>query len=87
MLGDFGEMETLLTCLEGFKETVENRITSYESLINNAIRKDWNEYENKMVTSQHTRNREIIQEIVQNSQLFLDENNKKFEEWAKEDED
>lgn len=41
MMTEFGEQEALITALEGFKETTENRVQGYESLINNSIKKDW----------------------------------------------
>lgn len=85
MMTEFGEQEALITALEAFKETTENRVQGYESLINNAIKKDWQSYEDQMTGDQHKRNRDIIQEIVENTQKFLKDNKKKFENWAEED--
>lgn len=78
MMSGFTDQETLIAALDSFKEIVENRIQGYESLINNAIKNDWVDYETKMSNSQHTRNREIIQEIVENTKRFQKANGKRF---------
>jgi len=70
MMITFGDQETLIAALDSFKEIVETKVQSYESLVNNGIRNDWNAYEANMTESQHTRNREIIQEIVENTKKF-----------------
>lgn len=83
----FQEVEALQTALEGFKEVFENKVQSVESDINNAIKQDWIAIESQIVQDQHTRNRDIIQEIVRNTEKFVDLNKKKFKKWAEEDEE
>lgn len=39
-----------------------------------------------MTNAQHNRNRDIIQEIVENSMKFSADNKKKFDKWDEEDE-
>lgn len=85
MMVQFGEIEALMTALENFKETTENRVQGYESMINNDIKSDWQAYENKLNLDQHTRNREIIQEIVENTAKFQAANHKQFTKWKEED--
>lgn len=86
LLFDWSEQETLVTTLETFKETTENRISHFESVINSGITKDWKDNEMRIVLDQHTRNREIIQEIVANTKFFLDCNHRKFITWREQDE-
>lgn len=50
----------MVTTLETFKETTENKISNFESIINSGITKDWKDNEQRIVLDQHTRNREII---------------------------
>merc|ERR1712091_476213 len=83
---DFTEAEALQTALEGFKETVENRIQNYESTINNDIKLDWTATETQIQQDQHSRNRDIIKEIVAECANFREENRQKFLSWANEDE-
>jgi hypothetical protein len=45
LLFDYSEQETLVTTLETFKETTENRISNFESVINSGITKDWKDNE------------------------------------------
>jgi len=82
----FQEVEALTTALEGFKEIFENRIQSVESTINNEIKASWIAIENQITQDQHSRNRDIIQEIVQNTDKFRSLNKNKFKKWAEEDE-
>lgn len=49
ILFDWSEQETLVTTLETFKETTENKISNFESVINSDITKDWKENENRIV--------------------------------------
>jgi hypothetical protein len=48
MMVSFSDQETLLAALDSFKEIVEGRVTGYESVINNAVKNDWLNYETKM---------------------------------------
>ena len=75
---EFGETEAIVTALEGFKETTENKISNFEGVINSEITKDWKDTESRIVSEEHARNRDIIEEIVQNTKLFQDENCKFF---------
>lgn len=86
MLMDLSELETLVTVLEAFKENTENKISNYESTINGDITNDWNAISNAIDAAQKSRNRDIVKEIVENSKLFLESNEKKFADWAEQDE-
>ena len=86
MMMTFTEQEALVTALEGFKEVFENKIQGVETTINNDIKSDWSKIEAQIKQDQHTRNRDIIQEIVENTDKFKDLNNKKFKKWAEDDE-
>jgi hypothetical protein len=81
------DSELLPALLDNFKEITEREISAYEQIINSNIAKDWNATKSKIETGQHTRNREIIQEIVENTKLFQEENAKKFQTWRELDED
>lgn len=70
MTMDWGDADTLITLLETFKETTENKISGIETYINTDITKDWKENSMRIEQDQHTRNRNIIQEIVENTKLF-----------------
>lgn len=61
---EFGETEAIVTALEGFKETTENKISNFEGVINAEITKDWKDTESRIVQEEHARNRDIIEEIV-----------------------
>ena len=62
--------------LEGFKETTETKIAGYESTICTAITTDWTETKTHLEKEQHSRSRDIIQEIVENTTKFSNENGK-----------
>lgn len=70
LLVEWSEPETLSTLLENFKEFTEKAISEIETEINSKITQDWRATEQRVVTSQHTRNRDIIQEIVENTKKF-----------------
>jgi hypothetical protein len=46
---EFGETEAIVTALEGFKETTENKISNFEGVINSEITKDWKDTESRIV--------------------------------------
>jgi hypothetical protein len=70
LLIDWAETETLMTLLENFKEFTENKISNFESVINSAITKDWKATEARITQDNHSRNRDIILEIVGNTKKF-----------------
>lgn len=86
MLMDWSEVDTLVSLLEAFKEYTENKISNFESVINSDITRDWKETEQRIQQDEHTRNRDIIQEIVENTKLFQEENRRKFLMWREADE-
>lgn len=70
--------ETLITHLDGFKEASESKIANYESTITSAITQDWVHTKTQIEESQHARSRDIIQEIVENTKRFSEENRKQW---------
>lgn len=86
LLIEWVETETLVTLLENFKEFTENKISNYESVINSEITKDWKSTEAKITQDNHSRNRDIILEIVGNTKKFQNENHRRFMSWREVDE-
>lgn len=72
--------------LENFKEFTENRVGAYETQINNDIMNDWKTHWSEIDQNQKKRNRDIIQEIVENTKIFQKDNHKRFGDWREADE-
>ena len=68
--------ETLATHLEGFREATDGKISLVETYVTSGISQDWAETKKQVDESQHARSRDIIQEILENTKKFGEENRK-----------
>ena len=59
-----GDKEAVTTCLEKYKEFMESEITKVEKDIQKKIREEWTKIQNHTKTSQHSRNRQIVTEVM-----------------------
>lgn len=72
------EPETLVTNLETFREATEQKLNNIESRISGDITQDWATTKLQVDQSQHARSRDIIQEILENTKKFAEENRKQW---------
>jgi hypothetical protein len=85
IMTNFTGNEELVQALDLFKEQVEAKVTAFEGVINKAVKDDWFQTETELTTNQHMRNRDIIKEIVNNTEVFRKANRERFSKWREED--
>ena len=80
------DKEMLSDILNHFKEQIDSKLAEIDGGITRNLQKDWQDTEQKILTEQHARNRNIIMEILDTQKKFKDNVGKKFEQWRIEDE-
>jgi hypothetical protein len=66
----FGQKEEMMVMLDNYKENMETKINQGEKVITQAIKKEWEAIEERVVKNQHQRNRSIVKEIIETAQDF-----------------
>lgn len=70
LLDLLGDKEVLDTFLERSKEYMQKRITGMETFINKSIMNEQKDMDTKILRDQHTRNRNIVREIISTCSNF-----------------
>lgn len=69
--------ETLNAHLEASKENIDSKVSDQETKIVRELMNDWRNTEQRILDSQHHRNRTIVQEIIKTCEKFKKEISKK----------
>lgn len=71
------DRDILTSHLEASKENVDSKISDKETEIVRTLQEDWRQTETRILEEQHTRNRNIIEEIIKTCENFREEIRKK----------
>lgn len=75
------DKEMLTEILNHFKEQIDSRLQEIDGGITRNLTKDWETTQAKISADQHTRNRNIIMEVIATTKKFKSKVNDKFNVW------
>ena len=75
-----GSKEDCVTFLDQYKEYMDNQLGEIERKVNKAITEEWDIIDKETSSSQHTRNRGIVKEIIETCLQFKQELKEEFKE-------
>lgn len=67
------DRDILTSHLEASKENLDSKISDKETEIVKTLQEDWRQTESRILEEQHTRNRNIIEEIIKTCENFREE--------------